>query len=50
MFNKRDSDLKRAVTGRRSFNHTAFLRCVCVCVFLESRNQMYAAKHRKFKC
>lgn len=32
MFNKRDSDLKRAVTGRRSFNHTAFLRCVCVCV------------------
>uniref|UniRef100_A0A3B4GZ36 Ubiquitin-ribosomal protein eS31 fusion protein n=1 Tax=Pundamilia nyererei TaxID=303518 RepID=A0A3B4GZ36_9CICH len=30
MFNKRDSDLKRAVTGRRSFNHTGFLRCVCV--------------------
>lgn len=30
MFNKRVSDLKRAVTGRRSFNHTAFLRCVCV--------------------
>lgn len=50
MFNKRDSDLKHAVTGRRSFNHTAFLRGVCVCVFLESRNQMYAAKHRKFKC
>lgn len=37
MFNKRVSDLKRAVTGRRSFNHTEFLRwvpleCVCVCV------------------
>lgn len=30
MFNKRDSDLKRAVTGRRSFNHTV---CVCLCVF-----------------